>query len=164
MGQLLNWNWPIEWEDGTPAELDGTEFRRVREGEQLSAYFVRSAQEPRGWNRRIMPKLSMTTPVMMTPDGKLQAYPGGPCLRNVEMPLLKRKDGAEPIAGTITRDGTLLSLFWADTIVGSYMWPRLNRVTGAPELIHITRAMVAEEERKAEEAAAMEENPLFGAF
>jgi hypothetical protein len=167
MGIILNWKMPIEWDDGTP-ELDVDQARLVREGEQRPAYYVRSVQEPRGWNRRSMPKLSMTNPVMVTPEGKIDGpatnAPGAPHIRNVEMPLIKRKDGAEAEWGEIVKDGTVLNLGFADGVAGSYQWPRLRPIGPSPQLVETTRAMLAAEQKAEEEAAAMEENPLFGAF
>lgn len=166
MGDVLNWAMPIEWDDGTACELDTTEFRRVREGEALSAYFVKGHHEPRGWNRSTMPKISMLKPLMVNPDGSLDCArgPGAPRVVNTQMPMLRFDDGSEPVAGEILNDGTALRLWHADGNSHFYSWPTLSSRNSARKLVEITAAMVEAEDRAAEEAAEMQANPLFGMF
>lgn len=167
MGAVLNWRMPIEWDDGTAAQLDVVSVNRLSAGEDPSVFFVVSEHEPRGWNRRTMPKLGKLNPVMVNPDGTLDcdAGPTAPRLRNIELPLLKFEDGSEPKRISIVDDATRLVLLHENGRTYSYHWPRLiPRKPGAPKLIEVTPAMVAAEEKAEAEQAEMEDNPWFGAF
>lgn len=166
MGNVLNWRMPIEWDDGTACELEPQTQESLDRGENRSFYLVRSAHEPRGWNRRTMPKLGMTKPITVDPDGTIDCArgPGAPRIVNTQMPLLRFEDGTEPKQGRIVDDGTRLVLQTQAGRAHSYSWPRLAPGKGAPPLIVITPAMVAAQEKAEEEQAAMEDSPFFGAF
>jgi hypothetical protein len=157
---------PIEWDDGTACELDPTEWRRVCDGEELTAYMVVGIDTPRGWNAATMPKLSTTKPVMVNPDGTLDAArgPGAPRIVNTQMPLLRFPDATNPIAGRIFDRGTKLRLVTASGQRYLYVWPRLTPINGAPKLVEVTVAQLEAEEAAAAEQAAMLDNPMFGMF
>lgn len=162
MGDVLNWHWPIEWDDGTACELAPLETDGAPDG----LYFVRSEHEPRGWLRSTMPRLGLTNPIMVLADGTLDGYraPGTPRIVNTQMPTLKTAAGDVPIGGKITNDGTRLTLTFEGGAKHTYSWPRLLPMGGAPRLIEITAKMVAAEAKAEEEREAMFDNPLFGAF
>ena len=167
MGTVLNWRFPIEWDDGTACHLDPTEFRRVCEGEELSAYMVVGHHEPRGWNRSTMPKLGGTKPVMVNPDGTLDCArgPGAPRIVNTQMPLLRFADGTAPVAGRIDNDGTRLVLTHENGKRFSWSWPRLQPADPRQiKLVEITPAMIEAEAKAEAEKAEMEESPFFGMF
>lgn len=166
MGDVLRWTWPIEWDDGTACELDPTEARRVFEGEAMTAYFVRSTHEPRGWNRKTMPKLGLTRPFMVQPDGTLDCArgPGAPRIVNTQMPMIRMPDGSEPVRAQIVQDGTRLILWSVDGKEHVYTWPRLQALGGSKKLTVLTPAMLEAEEKAHEEERQMLDNPLFGMF
>ena len=167
MGAVLNWRMPIEWDDGTACNLDPTEFRRVCDGEDLSAYMVLGHHEPRGWNRSTMPKLGGTKPVMVNPDGTLDCArgPGAPRIVNTQMPLLRFADGTVPVAGQIIEDGTRLILTHQDRKRFGWSWPRLQPLDPRQiKLMEITPAMIEAEEKAEAERAEMEDSPFYGMF
>lgn len=161
----VDWSWPIEWMDGTPAWL----HKQPDPGHIVGPQLVESKDEPAGWNRAVLPAIGIDKPIVVEADGTLERakyLPRAPHIRNVELPILRWEDGAAPIAGELTNGGDILRLLHPSGAWWNYQWPTLRpfRDKPTPKLIEITKAMVAKEEAKAAEEAAMEENPLWGAF
>lgn len=170
MGNVLmaiDWNWPVEWEDGTGAHL--TDQCRLDHEEKgpLSAYFIDTRRDPRGWTR-LMPKTGGAA-IMVTPAGELDGNfgPLAPKLRNVTMPALRWLDGEAPVGGTIENDGRTLYLFRdssEDKSGGVYAWPTLRSLANSAPIREVTIAQIQAEQAAATEQAEMEENPMFGMF
>lgn len=112
-----------------------------------------------------MPKIH--GPFLVTPNGTLDGNYGplAPRLRNIDMPALRFKDDTAPVGGYTNRDGTAVFLMHQDGKTYGYGWPTLRQARDHDMPIReITVAQIQAEKKAAEEAMAMEENPLFGMF
>lgn len=146
----LNWDWPIEFADGTAAWLDEDEPRL---GDMLQ---VCTAEKPFG--------------VPMAPHAKkrglfalLVEASGDHRLHNVAMPELRFPDGSEPTSASFAKSGRAVRIYPGDA-ERLYSWPALKPLGSAPELIVMNRAAMEREEKAAAEQAELESNDLFGMF
>jgi hypothetical protein len=143
----IDWNWPIELEDGTPAWLDGDE-----PGEHGG--IVLAAEKPFG--------------VAMARSGhlfSLMVEANDTRLRNAEMPELRFEDGTKPSRGQFTGTGKIVLWNASGLEKYAYSWPGFKPVSpSAPGVIALNKKELAAAEARQAEQAALEESDIYGLF
>jgi hypothetical protein len=148
---MIDWNWPIEFEDGTPAWLDEDSYSR---SDGSPVRLVLAAERPFG--------------VSMAKEGRIykklceghETY-----LRNVEMPELRFEDGTKPGRGQFTGSGRIVLWNASGFEEYAYSWPGLKPVSpSAPRVITLNKKELAAAEAREAEQAALEESDLYGLF
>lgn len=141
-------NWPLEWEDGTPAWISN----EIEHG----GAFIASATKPYGVAVAQHEKLRLWTCIV---EGS-----GHPKLRNVDLPEIRFEDGERPIKGTFLNAGRVM-LTHPKGFTHEYHWPSWKpAVVGSSKLTIMTRKQLAQEEEQAKEQEALEESDFYGLF
>jgi hypothetical protein len=145
----IDWNWPIEFLDGTPAWLDGDE-----PGEHGG--IVCAVERPHG------------LPMSRDHKGRyrLLVDRGEARLRNVELPVIRFcDDSSAPTGGVFSDSGRAIRLYReANSEINVYDWPSFKPRGSSVPVSMMTRKQLAKEEEEKVEAVAMEENELYGLF
>jgi hypothetical protein len=150
---MIRWNWPIEFDDGTPAWLHPEEPRLG------DAYQVIAGTQPFGV------AMGRGTGGYRGLYVKLCAH-DEPRIRNVELGSIRFTDQQdEPTGGTFWNGGRSIRLYrQMGTLIHTYSWPGLAPLGDSPRLVVMSRAQLAAEEQAAAEQAELESNDLYGMF
>jgi hypothetical protein len=138
---MIDWDWPIEFLDGTPAWTDDDGL-------------VLCAEKPFG-----VPVAKCGRLFSMLPEGNESR------LRNVDMPEIRFvKWHAKPVAGTFVTSTMMNLKLNAGDRGWDYSWPGLKPLGDAPEIQTMNRKQLAVEEENLKEQAALEESDIYGLF